>query len=88
MSKAEPEQKPQLNAKLLWQCHRGMLELDLILQKFIRNHYESLTAKQAETFHEVLSQSDPILLSWLMGHSKPDDAELAEMVSLIRSSYS
>lgn len=76
--------KPKLDAKLLWQCHRGMLELDLMLQNFVHKQYNNLDARQAIVLQNLLQQPDPILLSWLLGHSSPDDEQLSQMVVLIR----
>ena len=80
---AAPRQSP--DARLLWQCHRGMLELDLILQNFVKQRYHALSSSQLHHFQHLLSQSDPLLLTWLLGHTQPDDADLAALVSLIRA---
>lgn len=75
---------PLKKAKLLWHCRRGMLELDLILLSFAQQQIEQMTASQIHAFTELLSCTDPELFSWLMGHEKPDDKELAEIVEFIR----
>jgi antitoxin CptB len=78
---------PQKKAKLLWQCRRGMLELDLILQRFTQNHLESLSDKQIEAFSALLACTDPQLYALLMEHEEAETHEIAEIVSFIVSQH-
>lgn len=75
---------PVLDAQLMWQCHRGMLELDLILQNFVKQHYATLQPEQVKGFKSLLQCADPQLLTWLLGHSEPESDTLREIVQLIR----
>ncbi|WP_028373711.1 succinate dehydrogenase assembly factor 2 [Legionella lansingensis] len=71
-------------AKLLWQCRRGMLELDLILNRFAERYIEELSERQLEAFDKLLNCSDPELYSWLMGYEQAADKELADIVEFIK----
>jgi antitoxin CptB len=71
-------------AKLEWNCRRGMLELDLILQRFLERHLDCLSAQELKAFNSLLCCTDPELFSWLMGHEDPQDKELKEIVTIIR----
>ncbi|KGP63856.1 hypothetical protein EP47_12575 [Legionella norrlandica] len=71
--------------RLIWKCRRGMLELDLILQRFVRNKLHQLTKKQLKAFDDLLNCHDPELFAWFMGHEVPQDEESAEIVSLIKN---
>ncbi len=71
-------------AKLLWQCRRGMLELDLILGRFAEKQLDLMTETQIDAFEELLTCIDPELYSWLMGQSTPTNRELAEIVEFIK----
>ncbi|AMQ27868.1 TPA: succinate dehydrogenase assembly factor 2 [Legionella pneumophila] len=71
-------------SRLLWKCRRGMLELDLVLQKFIANEIDRLTENQLKAFDNLLTHNDPNLYAWLMGHEEPEK-ELLEIVSFIRN---
>ncbi|MDH5432496.1 MAG: succinate dehydrogenase assembly factor 2 [Gammaproteobacteria bacterium] len=73
-----------LKNKLKWQCRRGMLELDVILIPFMDNHFDSLTIEQQQTLAALLEEADPDLYTWLMGYGKTDNAQLIEMINLIR----
>lgn len=70
-------------AKLIWQCRRGMLELDLILNPFLEKQLDQLSDTQVAQFEALLQQPDPVLYSWLMGH-EPADRDMDEIVSLIQ----
>ncbi|MGQ3891137.1 FAD assembly factor SdhE [Legionella sp. CNM-4043-24] len=71
-------------AKINWQCRRGMLELDLVLNPFVQNELDGLNEQQINTLERLLEEADPVLYSWLMNSSDPDDKELTDLVELIR----
>lgn len=71
-------------ARLRWQCRRGMLELDVILQSFFDSKFHSLTDEEQQAFERLLSQPDPILYSWLLGFEKTSDPSLIKIIELIK----
>jgi antitoxin CptB len=71
-------------AKLRWQCRRGMRELDLLLTNYLDNDYGQADEQQKEAFHELLALPDPELIGYLLGGQTPPDATLAKVVSQIR----
>jgi len=75
---------PTRKAKITWQCRRGMLELDLVLNPFIQSGLDKLDEQQIQLFETLLEQADPVLYSWLMGSTQPEDEELASLVEHIR----
>ncbi len=72
-------------ARLQWQCRRGMLELDLLLQQFLEQDYHNLDAQQRQTFSVLLESPDQLLLEYLMGHTVPFDAKMADVTKRIRN---
>ncbi len=54
----------QLN-RLRWQCRRGQLELDLILNRFLERRYPSLSEAEQKAFARLLQLPDQTLLQWL-----------------------
>ncbi|WP_035387433.1 succinate dehydrogenase assembly factor 2 [Ferrimonas senticii] len=70
--------------RLKWACRRGMLELDVLLEPFVDNHYLSLDPAQQALFERLLGCDDPELFAWFMGHERCPDLALASMVALIR----
>ncbi|MDI9819453.1 MULTISPECIES: succinate dehydrogenase assembly factor 2 [unclassified Legionella] len=75
---------PSRRAKFIWQCRRGMLELDLILKHFVENSLDTLSEEQLESFDKLLSCNDVELFSWLMGYEQPMDRELINIVEHIK----
>jgi len=75
---------PQKKAKLTWHCRRGMLELDLILQRFLVQGVDQLTNAQVDLFERLLTAQDPDLYAWFMGYETPVDKELREIVAFIQ----
>ena len=57
--------------RIRWHCRRGMLELDLLLERFNREHLPSLNAEQEARFAELLALPDHELLDLLMGRGAP-----------------
>lgn len=78
------ENTPPLNkAKLRFHCRRGMLELDVLLQPFCDEVFDTLPLAQQQTFARLLDQEDPDLFGWLMQHSRSEDAQLQAMIEII-----
>ncbi len=75
----------QEKARLSWHCRRGMLELDLILQRFLAQGLDKLSPEEIRLFDSLLECTDPELFAWLMGHEKAHDEGLNKIVTLIRN---
>lgn len=71
-------------AKIIWHCRRGMLELDVIFQRFVKQHINELTDEQINAFEALLNCPDPSIYAWLMGYEAPTEEELISIVSFIR----
>jgi len=44
--------------RLAWRCRRGLLELDIVLQKFINNHFASLSEPELVQLDALLDYPD------------------------------
>lgn len=71
-------------SRVHWACRRGMLELDITVMPFFKYEYDSLNDLDKAAFIRLLTNDDPDLFNWLMGHNTPDDPELRRMVKLIQ----
>lgn len=71
-------------ARLRWRCRRGLLELDLLFQKFFDYGYAELTPQQRDAFERLLVLADAELLTFMQGTARPIDPELAQLVATIR----
>jgi len=70
---------------LRWRCRRGLLELDLILQRFIERRLDGLDAGERALFDELLDFPDPDLLDWALGRCEPADPRYSGVVQLLRA---
>ena len=70
--------------RLRWQCRRGMLELDLMLERFVENKYATLPIKSKYAFHQLLKCQDQFLLDYLMGQDVPTDKDVADVAQQVR----
>jgi antitoxin CptB len=68
-----------------WQCRRGMLELDLLLNNFVDKKIDALTQQQRETFELLLTYPDQTLLDLLLGNAVSSDSAIATIVQQIQS---
>jgi len=69
--------------RLFWHSRRGMLELDLLLVPFVREHYSKLDAANQARYRKLLACEDQDLFAWLMRREEPQDADLRPIVALI-----
>lgn len=67
-------------AKVRWQCRRGMLELDFLLQRFVDNKYDNLSQEEKLLFFKLLEEEDSTLWDWLVEHRIPDNHPLRTIV--------
>ena len=70
--------------RLRWQCRRGMLELDLMLESFVEKRYYDLPIKTKKAFHQLLQCQDQFLLDYLMGQDVPTDKDVADVAKQVR----
>ncbi len=77
----------EIKSRLLWRCRRGMLELDLILEPFVKQHFQQLSEDEIAIFERMLAEPDPELFAWLMNYDEPDDKEFQKLVQRIRDSH-
>ena len=75
----------QRKAKISWHCRRGMLELDVLLGRFLQSKLDTMSDQDMDVFEALLTHADPDLYAWLMGYEAPSTKELADFVALIRS---
>lgn len=50
---------------------------------FVEEAYDSLNTEQQAIFQRLLTEEDPDLFAWFMGHQECKDEQLNTMVSLI-----
>ncbi|MEE4191129.1 MAG: succinate dehydrogenase assembly factor 2 [Halieaceae bacterium] len=69
--------------RIIWASRRGMLELDLVLEPFVRNAYRDLSSEDQARYRALLECEDQELFGWFLGRLRPEDAELAKIVDTV-----
>jgi len=69
--------------RVLWHSRRGMLELDLVLEPFVKDCYADLDVEQQDCYRALLTCQDQELFDWFLKKKTVPDAALANMVALI-----
>ncbi|UCH49402.1 MAG: succinate dehydrogenase assembly factor 2 [Betaproteobacteria bacterium] len=70
--------------RIRWHCRRGLLELDLVLNKFLESHFNHLTTEQKGALTRLLDLPDNDLWDLVIGRAETDDAGCAEIVGMLR----
>ena len=74
--------------RLRWRTRRGLLENDLIFERFFQQHEETLSDDEVAGLDELLDLSDNELLDLILGRTEPDqDAspEAKRVLEMLRS---
>ena len=78
-------------SKLRWRCRRGMLENDVLIERFFARHAASITESQAAGLHTLMELADNDLLDLLLRRTEPDAAldraEVREVLELLRKPH-
>ncbi|MFO1322115.1 MAG: succinate dehydrogenase assembly factor 2 [Burkholderiales bacterium] len=71
--------------RVRWHCRRGLLELDLVLTRFLESHYPSLDAEGRKTFSALLELADNDLWDLVSGRIDAPEPAWQAVVALLRS---
>ncbi len=72
-----------LYRRILWQCRRGLLELDLLLKAFCDQYGETLTVQECFFFHGVLQKKDEELIEIFMGSTTLEELDIPDPFGLL-----
>ena len=76
-------------SRLRWRCRRGLLENDLIIERFFARHAASLTEAQALGLQALMDLADNDLLDLLLARTEPEGAlarpDVQEVLGLMRA---
>jgi antitoxin CptB len=70
--------------RLQWQCRRGLLENDLVLERFLELHGPGLEGERLRAFRGLLEYSDDDLRDLVIGHAECEDPAMSDIVALLR----
>jgi antitoxin CptB len=77
--------------RLRWRCRRGLLENDLIIERFFKRFGDTLTGRQAKALEALMDLSDNDLLDLHLARKSLEQVEphlvcedVSEVLSLLR----
>ena len=70
--------------RLRWRCRRGLLELDIVLTRFIDKHYAMLPPEEQSAFIELLTEADNDLWEIISGVNATSTAYNKHILQLLR----
>ncbi len=71
-------------ARLRWQCRRGMRELDVLLTRFLLDKYPQGSQAQKAAFERLLQLSDPELIGYLLKGERAEDPDIEAILEQLR----
>jgi antitoxin CptB len=71
--------------RLKWRSRRGLLELDLVFERFWAVEGGRLTDREAAALERLLALPDNDLLDLVMGRTESPESELRDMVTKLRA---
>jgi antitoxin CptB len=69
--------------RMLWASRRGMLELDLVLEPFARDCYDSLEEADKARYRALVACEDQDLFAWFLRREVPADEDLRLIVGRV-----
>ena len=71
--------------RLKWRSRRGLLELDLVFERFWKQAGLQLTGEEARVLERLLMLPDNDLLDLVMGRTESPDGEFRDLVEKLRA---
>ena len=72
--------------RLRWRCRRGLLELDIVLDRFLERHYATLSSTELDVFNTLLLEADATLWDMVSTTPQPNDtgADQLRVLAMLR----
>ncbi|MEZ2901571.1 succinate dehydrogenase assembly factor 2 [Acinetobacter terrestris] len=66
--------------KVIYRARRGLKEIDVYFDPYVKNYYLKADAAEKQVFAELVAQEDPDLLDWFMEVSEPPRPEMKDLI--------
>lgn len=76
---------PDFLQRMRWRCRRGLLELDIVLGRFVERYYNRLSEKERQIFEEFLDMPDNPLWDMIAGRQDAVSEEQAALLEKINA---
>jgi antitoxin CptB len=70
--------------RVRWRCRRGLLELDIVLGRFIEQRYPAMDNEQRRVFDELLDMPDTELWDVINGNKEPAHAHQRQVLEWLK----
>jgi antitoxin CptB len=70
----DPALDPVALSRLKWRCRRGLLENDLLIERYFARHGSCITQRQADGLQALMDLPDNDLLDLLLARCDPSGA--------------
>ena len=85
----EPALDPVALNRLKWRCRRGLVENDLLIERYFARHGACITARQADGLTALMELPDNDLLDLLLRRREPEGRlardDVIEVLGLLRT---
>lgn len=71
--------------RIRWRCRRGLLELDIVLDRFLQRELDGLSASDLDAFKRLLELSDNDLWDLVTGRMAAAEGPEAGLIERLRS---
>lgn len=71
--------------RLRWRCRRGLLELDLVLDRFMDEHYEQLDQAKRRQFEALLDLPDHDLWDMIAQKKEAGNRDVQPVLHLLQA---
>lgn len=71
--------------RLAWRCRRGMLELDIVLQRFVKEKFNALALNELEAFDSLLELPDNELWELIRSNKQQKDKALNIVIAKLNA---
>lgn len=88
MSNQNHQADPTQRARLRWRARRGLLENDLIIERFFDRHEMELTNDDVQALTVLFEEVDNVLLDLFLGRKEPegslDTPDVRKVIQMMR----
>ncbi|HOY70009.1 MAG TPA: succinate dehydrogenase assembly factor 2 [Methylotenera sp.] len=72
--------------RLAWRCRRGLLELDIVLQRFVKDEFNQLSLGELRVFDAMLELPDNDFWDYINGtNTAKKDADMTAVITKIKA---
>ena len=71
--------------RLAWRCRRGLLELDIVLQRFVKEKFSELSLEEVEVFDGLLDLPDNEFWDLIKSQKSHKDKVLARIIAKLNN---